>query len=132
MVDDNLMQPTGQALATMIGVSGNTVVAYAKKGMPVQEVGTKGKRNTYHFPDCFRWVVAHGVLLKRRKAILDTLPMLLLGDAIVGADDGVSGYARWRARGVTLAERLGYSVEEFDFALGELIEGEFLTMIWSH
>ncbi len=132
MVPDELMHPTGAMLASMLGVSGNTIVAYTKKGMPVLETGTKGKPHKYNFPDCFLWVVAHGVLVKRRKAVMGTLPMVLLGDAIVAADDGVRGYARWRPRGVTLAERLSYSVEEFDFALGELIEGEFLTMIWSH
>ncbi len=132
MVLDELIHPTGAMLASMLGVSGNTIVAYTKKGMPVLETGTKGKPHKYNFPDCFLWVVAHGGLVKRRKAVMGTLPMVLLGDAIVAADDGISCYARWRPRGVTLAERLGYSVEEFDFALGKLIEGEFLTMIWSH
>ena len=71
------------------------------------------------------------MLVKRRKRVMGTLPMVLLGDAIVAADDGVRGYARWRSRGVALAERLGYSVAEFDFALGELIEAEIFSAVWA-
>jgi hypothetical protein len=56
MVPDELIYPTGAMLASMLGVSGNTIVAYTKKGMPVLETGTKGKPRTY----CGRgyWVIS--------------------------------------------------------------------------
>jgi hypothetical protein len=58
--------------------------------------------------------------------------MVLLGDAIVAADDGGRGYSRWHPRGVALADRLGFSEGEFNAAIGELIESEILALVWRH
>ena len=124
------MQATGNKVAKLFDVSANTVSAWTQKGMPVEAVGTRGKPSRYNLPDVFLWNLAHGIVVKRRKKVLDTLPMMLLGDTIVAADDGVRGYARWRPRGVALAERLGFSEGEFHAAIGELIEGELIALAW--
>jgi hypothetical protein len=127
-----LEAPSGQTVAHLLGVSANTISTWTKIGLPVLERGTRGKAHKYKFADCMRWYFAHCRLMERREPTLSTLPMVLLGDALMSGDGMRKSYRTWKPWALELTERLGYTEYEFEDALGELIENNLLDGAWQH
>jgi hypothetical protein len=58
--------------------------------------------------------------------------MCLLGDAFMSGNGEKRSYPAWRPWALDLTTRLGFTEREFEAALGELIEGEFLGCAWRY
>lgn len=122
---------SGAGLAELFGKSRNTISAWTNAGMPVHKRGDFGKEHQYIARHAMTWFIAKEILAKKGRDIMDTLPMVLFGDAVTAHNAEIYGFAQWKPRGLNAARELGYNEKAFDKAIGELIESGLLTWAFS-
>lgn len=117
---------SGAELSEIIGKSKNTIVEWTRRGLPCER-GKAGNAYTYHVPHVILWMGAKRLLETLGRPLMDSLPMMLLGDQMMNHTDS---FAAWRPQASALAKELGFSDKDFDAALGELIQAGLLTNAW--
>lgn len=108
-----------QQLATLMGVHPDTVTHNAKEGMPVLEVGGRGKESQYNAVECLDWQrqragknakEAAQTRALTRSAELNELKLAQQRGELVPVDDvvreGQAFVLAWRAKVLTLARRM--------------------------